>query len=108
MTENDYFQVHEYRYQFLEQAIAKLRLPKGTQVLDVGCYPPFLFHFLQKQGFDVSGIASNHEQIHDKQVKVLNIETDEFPWKSNTFDLIVFTEVLEHLPHSPVTPLKEM
>lgn len=106
--EKEYWDIHQYRFEFLEQQIQALQLPQTAQVLDVGCYPPILFNFLQQQGFTTYGIASTHEQIESEVVKVLNIETDKFPWENNKFNLLVFTEVIEHLPHNPVVPLKEM
>lgn len=106
--EKEYWDIHQYRFEFLEEQIKALQLPPGSQVLDVGCYPPILFSFLQQQGFATYGIASNHEQMDNEVVKVLNIETEKFPWEKNKFSLVVFTEVIEHLPHNPVIPLKEM
>lgn len=39
--------------------------------------------------------------------KVNNIELDSFPWKLN-FDIIIFTEVLEHLNFHPIPTLKKI
>jgi ubiquinone/menaquinone biosynthesis C-methylase UbiE len=59
-------------------------------------------------GYEVYGIASEHEPIKNKNVSILNIETDRFPYKDNTFDMVLCSEVLEHLPHSPAPALAEM
>ncbi len=104
----EYAQTHEYRFAFLRQQIEALSLTPGAKVLDVGCYPPSIFNFLHEKGFDVYGIASGHEQMSDEKIAVLNIETEPFPWPTNSFELVVLTEVIEHLPHNPVTPLKEI
>lgn len=104
----EYALIHQYRFELLQQEILQLQLPKDATVLDVGCFPPVIFNFLNDQGFDTFGIASGHEQMQDKQIKVLNIETDKFPWKENTFELAVLTEVIEHLPHNPVIALTEV
>jgi 2-polyprenyl-3-methyl-5-hydroxy-6-metoxy-1,4-benzoquinol methylase len=106
--EKEYWDIHQYRFEFLEQHIQSLQLPQGASVLDVGCYPPILFSFLKQQGYTTYGIASTHEQMESETVKVLNIEKEKFPWKNSSFNLVVFTEVIEHLPHNPVIPLKEM
>jgi len=58
-------------------------------------------------GAEVFGIASAHEPIANKKVSILNIETDRFPYKDNTFDLVLCSEVIEHLPHSPVPAIRE-
>lgn len=106
--ESEYAAIHEYRFQFLKDQILDLNLKNEAKVLDIGCYPPVLFEFLKQQNLNTYGIASNHEQMADKNIAVLNIETEKFPWKDNTFELALLSEVIEHLPHSPVTPLKEI
>jgi SAM-dependent methyltransferase len=106
--EKEYWDIHQFRFEFLKQEILKLPLSNGAEVLDVGCFPPIIFNFLKEQGFAVSGIASQHEKMMDTNIAVLNIETERFPWENNTFELAVLTEVIEHLPHSPVTPLEEV
>lgn len=78
------------------------------KVLDVGCFPYHLGRALEEMGFEVWGIASGHEPIANKKISIINIETDPFPYKSNTFDLVLCSEVIEHLPHSPVPAMKEM
>ncbi len=100
--------IHEYRFTFLKEQISKLAIPTAAKVLDVGCYPPIILNFLKEKGFETYGISSQHEQMQEKNIKVLNIETERFPWKDNSFQLVVMTEVIEHLPHSPLTVLKEL
>jgi 2-polyprenyl-3-methyl-5-hydroxy-6-metoxy-1,4-benzoquinol methylase len=107
-NEQTYWNIHEARFKFLLEKIEQLPLPSTAEILDVGCYPPFLMDALTKKGFRVSGIASHHEQMEQEHVKVLNIETDPFPWKPSQFDCVIFTEVIEHLPHNPQIPLKEI
>lgn len=48
------------------------------------------------------------QDIKKSYIKICNIEQDKFPLKDNFFDLVLCTEVLEHLPHSPASALKEM
>ena len=78
------------------------------RVLDVGCFPYHLGAAMEMMGMEVWGIASGHEPIKNKKIAILNIEKDKFPYKDNYFDLVVFTEVLEHLPQSPLHALKEI
>lgn len=103
--ERAYFLIHEARYKRILKEIETLAPRK---VLDVGCYPYHIGRAMELMGCDVVGISSAHEPIKNKKVFILNIETDAFPHKNNTFDLVLCSEVLEHLPHSPVPALKEM
>jgi len=102
-----YWEVHQARYEFLQQYLKERLLP-GAKILDVGCYPPFLLDWLEQNKMQAYGVASQHEKIEQKQVKILNIDRDKFPWEDQMFDVVIFTEVLEHLPFSPQHALKEM
>ena len=133
-NERAYFLIHEARYKRILEEINSIRQKtdaggggifsqddkrtagprKNThsagvfRILDVGCYPYHLGAALEKMRCDVRGIASSHEPIANKKVSILNIETDAFPYKCNTFDLVLCSEVIEHLPQSPVPALREM
>jgi 2-polyprenyl-3-methyl-5-hydroxy-6-metoxy-1,4-benzoquinol methylase len=107
------------------------------RVLDVGCFPYHLGSALEMMGYEVYGISSAHEPMDDRKIllrpaveaglrrdhsayaektsatqsnkiKICNIESDKFPFKDNFFDLVVCTEVLEHLPQSPLHALQEI
>jgi 2-polyprenyl-3-methyl-5-hydroxy-6-metoxy-1,4-benzoquinol methylase len=78
------------------------------RVLDVGCFPYHLGRAMEMMGYEVWGISSAHEPVKQKNIRTCNIESDRFPFNDNFFDLIVCTEVLEHLPQSPLHALNEM
>lgn len=42
------------------------------------------------------------------QVKTCDIETQSFPFEDNTFDMILFNEVFEHLRINPIHTLNEV
>ncbi len=128
ITSNDeraYFLIHEARYKRVLEEIStiiedgKSKIEKtnlsstvnfrsSLRILDVGCFPYHMGKALEEMGYEVWGIASSHEPIVNKKVSILNIEIDRFPYKSNMFDLVLCSEVIEHLPHSPVPAMKEM
>jgi 2-polyprenyl-3-methyl-5-hydroxy-6-metoxy-1,4-benzoquinol methylase len=106
--ERAYFDLHEGRYRFTLQKITTLQLSPHARILDVGCYPPHLLKTLRRLGYRVSGIASHHEPINDPDVVVLNIEKDRLPHRSRSFDLVLFSEIIEHLVVDPRVYLSEI
>ncbi len=104
----NYFNIHIDRYRYLLSKISKLNLPKNSRVLDIGCYPPHLFSLLKMQGFQVHGISSPHEPVIYPKIQVLNIENSDLPFSKNHFDLILLTELVEHLLLNPVPVLKNI
>ncbi len=108
--EREYFLIHQARYAYiLHQTLNIASHPRRKlKILDVGCYPYHLGRTLELAGHDVYGISSAHEPIHSPKINVCNIETDTFPFPVNAFDLVICTEVLEHLPQAPAHALKQM
>lgn len=106
--ELDYFLIHRSRYQYILNYIISLDLETGSKVLDIGCFPPHLFQALEKLGFVVYGISSKHEPIKSKRVISLNIGSEKIAFKERFFDLIIFTEIIEHLLIDPRIYLKKI
>ncbi len=106
--EKEYFSIHEIRYRFILRKIQTTLTQQENKVLDIGVYPPHLYHALKSLGYDVWGIASKHEKVLDKHVKTLNIEKEKFPFHTSSFDLVLMTEIVEHLTINPRVYLKEV
>lgn len=107
-AERNYFFTHEVRYRHTLLAIEKIADDRKLRILDIGCFPYHAGKALEILGHDVYGIASPHEKIKGKKIISINIEKDSFPFDDNFFDLVLFNEVIEHLPQSPVTALREI
>ena len=108
----DYFDAHYYRYFYTLEALLKVlensRCDK-CKILDVGCIPGHLSHALKKMGHDVYGISYKVNKINlGIQIEECNVEDDSFPFEDSLFDVVIFTEVMEHLIKSPVPALKEI
>lgn len=81
---------------------ARARPPR--RCLDVGCAYGTLLVYVRRLtgceafGTDFTGAYASHALLakHDINFAVSNIELDPLPW-SHTFDMILFTEILEHL-----------
>lgn len=106
--EHEYFLIHQVRYAFILDKIVSITRGKQLKILDIGCFPYHIGSILEQLGHQVYGIASEHEPVKNTNIKIINIETDLFPFKDNFFDLALCNEVIEHLFHSPVYPLKEI
>lgn len=106
--EDDYFRIHVDRYQFILRQISRLNLSPSAKILDIGCYPPHLFTVLTSKGYDLYGISSPHEPIKSSRIQTLNIEIDPLPYKTNYFDLVIFSELIEHLVAHPDFPLSQI
>lgn len=102
---NEYSLIHQNRYKYILKQIEKLGLPKGAKILDVGCFPLDLFKMLEARGYEMFGISSEHEKVKHKNVVALNIESDKLPFEKETFNLVLFSEVMEHMVGNPAVYL---
>ncbi len=75
----------------------------NSKLLDLGSAPFFTTMALQSLGCDVVGVDLAPERFErlletaDLRVKRCNLEAEPLPFENDTFDLILFSEVLEHL-----------
>lgn len=116
-TEHQWYRF--YREQQLPRLSRDLKimlktLKPGQKVLDVGANPPFLVATLTELGFDTTGIdltPTAFQKTIDKynlQLASCDIEKEPLPFEDNTFDYLLFTEVIEHLRINPVFTMSEL
>jgi len=76
-------------------------VPRGSSVLDVGCGRGVFLEILAKRGYRCLGIerseASGRDAKKRVDVKIGNFEELDLPGES--FDLVTFWQVIEHLQH---------
>lgn len=123
LADNDYTKTHVKRYVYtVDQLLPHLR--PGSSILDVGTNAPFPFQVL------ISGLVPNCRfvvvQEHEAGSRPFrryvsadagrdlclttasyNVETAGWPFEDGTFDVILCTEVLEHLAMHPFHVFRE-
>jgi SAM-dependent methyltransferase len=107
-AERIYFALHRPRYEFVLREVATVAAGRPLRILDVGCYPYHVGAALEMLGHEVYGVSSSHEPLARENVAIVNVERDPLPYASDFFDLVIFNEIIEHLPQSPVPALREL
>ena len=75
------------------------------RVLDIGCgdgiYEAILDKEIRKKcdfyGIDISNKQMQRAKIYLKEAKVLDLNTKKIPYTNNYFDIVIASEILEHL-----------
>ena len=88
------------RYRFLRKEVKKYT-KKGKKILNIGIGLGFLEEKLSEDGFDVYALDPSKDAV--KNLKTKNIKAkmgniENHPFEKNFFDLIVISEVIEHIP----------
>lgn len=106
------FQEQKNRYK--HDLITLQKYFKKGRILEVGSSPYHLTYILQKLGYSITGLDINPKEfksfINKCKLKIItcNFEKEKIPFKDNSFDFIIFNEVLEHLRIDPFFTLKEI
>lgn len=97
--------------------IEELEPADGDRILDVGCGDGFYLHLLSNLGmklkltgvdFDENALASARKNLKGKKIKLVQADLmKKLPLKVDSFDKIVMSEVVEHLPDD-IKGLKEV
>lgn len=96
----------EKKIRFFRQKIAELVRDSNSAAIDLGCRGGALTQHLQDQarwyGIDID----RHAIARANEVGIPCIEMDissALDLKEESFDIVLITEVMEHLPHPPIT-----
>ncbi len=106
----EYFRLHRYRFRDLLRALP----PAPAHILEIGTTPGTFTGILRQAGYTVAGVdlfpdtRADLWRALDVDVRFCNLDEQPIPFDANTFDAVVFSEVIEHLAGSPLKPLAEM
>lgn len=89
-----------------------VRPKKGEKILDLGCGTGAFTERFSKMGLHVTGIDISKNSIAKarkkvKKAKFIVADITKLPFKSNSIDIVCFSEVLHHFPNNAVAAIKE-
>jgi len=98
--ENNHWKNNNQRKVFRHVAI--LDLVKEKNVLDVGCGDGLMLEILKSKGIkcagiDISDIAVEKCKNKGLDVRLVDFSDSTLPYQDESFDLIIFSDVLEHM-----------
>ncbi len=108
----EYLKNHQHRYVTDLNLFEKYY--KGGRILEIGSFPFHITYCLKKMGYKVDGLdidpsrAAKFAKKHKLNVKKCDVEKQKFPFKSNSFDFVLFCEIFEHLRINPIATLQEI
>lgn len=108
-----YFSIQVSRYVNNYKKICN-HLKKKDRILDIGSNPPYFLAAIKSMGHKIEGLDINpsldSELIKEYKLKIkkCDIEQEPFPYKDNSFDKIILSEVFEHLYVNPIYTMKEI
>lgn len=106
---SEYYRYHRFRFTAMLAAI--IALP-GKRVLEIGVNPGQFTEMLVHAGFSVSGtdlFPEHRTEVWQRlgvEVRRWNIDIEAPPYADGSFDIIIFSEVIEHLANPPLEALE--
>lgn len=103
--EQDICYNNRQRYEILFSLIEALELPREIRVLDVGAGSGRISRFLDEMfsdviSFDIAASQLFKKTTTDTAIDGVQAALPHLPFAENSFDLVVCSEVLEHLPET--------
>lgn len=112
-----YLKIHEKRFaKIIEHVTSGDVDKKSKSILDVGCHSLILLSTLRDMGYrNVHGIdvplfieAFDLDTINRFNLKNCDLQNDAIPFEDNKFDIIIMSEVIEHLFFNPTDCLMDL
>ena len=105
-----YMREHGYRFRALERALPAP--DRGLRVLDIGTTPNTLVIKRLRPNFDVwtldlTDLLKDRCEACGVHLRTCDLGNEPMPFEDSYFDMVIFTEVLEHLFGPPSDVLRE-
>lgn len=108
----NYLHNHAKRYKHDIQLI-KQNYQTG-KILELGSAPFHITYILKEMNFPLTGVDISPERFSNfikeqkLDIKKCNIDNEKLPFEDNSFHLILFNEIFEHLRINPIAALREI
>lgn len=108
MKNNHAYGMPQRREEKILNCISKTQ---GKKILDIGCASGYLGKKLLANGAEVFGVDISSDEINKAkkvltEAKVVNLNNQNLPYESNIFDIVIASEIIEHL-QNPLFVLNE-
>jgi len=110
----EYWQMQRGRYEMLLEYIGEhVGLTPTDRTLDVGIFPGYFTLSLLHMGYDVQGVDLDPDRMLEAaaeprlRLKRCNIDGEPLPYPDGSFDVVLFSAVLEHLRINPLQTMRE-
>ena len=110
---NIYAESQKLRLMFDLEIIERF-INRDANILEFGSCPPILTVALKHTGYSVCGLdlaPDRFERVcrdESLSIKKVNFEQEYLPFPDNTFDVVVFNEIFEHLRINPIFTFREI
>jgi SAM-dependent methyltransferase len=98
--------IHYGNFEANKKFLDKVGLPqKEDRVLEIGCGKGGMLYYLITEGYEAEGVEKNQEHIEKANriygnLPIKKVDGVELPYESNTFDVVMSFDVLEHIPNT--------
>lgn len=106
--------LHRHHHYYLDVLSFLNEQDKQGKILEVGSVPGHFTVLLKLLGYDVLGVDIDPKRVaplwqkYDLTVEKVDIEQQPLPFPANSFSVVLFSEILEHLRMNPLYALKEL
>ena len=107
-------QLHTCKNRYFEALSFLERNVIEGKILEIGSVPGHFTVLLNRLGYDVRGVDIDPTRVklfwdkYDIMVDKVDIEQESLPFPSDSFDVVLFMDILEHLRLNPLHALREV